>query len=273
MSAEGPGSNYPPDPPPGFPSSSPPFGTPAAPPPEDPVARSRSRLGLLAVGVSLLALVIAVGSAVFAWRAIDQAKDAKAIVLAGGDRGSGTGPEPTATAVVLPEPPPPSGPAGDPTSAPGGPQGTVPPTLGEFTVYEGKYNEQDLTLRFDSNYGNAVDLDEPRVAVDDGTAEFDYRTSSGSTFAQPILEFEDGVEVSEATNPAVPPKECAERIRTARLVPPRIPVRKGLVLCVQTSFAKAQERGEPWRMVRLEVTDVAEDKTTTIRVTAWNIPR
>ncbi|MFY1649725.1 hypothetical protein ACN27J_02345 [Solwaraspora sp. WMMB762] len=51
-----------------------------------------------------------------------------------------------------------------------------------------------------------------------------------------------------------------------------VPVRQGVVLCLVTSFEVAESRGDPRRMVLVEITGVAADGRVTIAATAWNIP-
>lgn len=74
--------------------------------------------------------------------------------------------------------------------------------------------------------------------------------------------------------PGMTPQDCADKIRTAPIgLGAEIPVRQGLVLCITTSFQAARSRGDLQRMVLLEITGVGADKSVTVQVTAWDIPR
>lgn len=70
------------------------------------------------------------------------------------------------------------------------------------------------------------------------------------------------------------PQDCSDRIRRAPLGGEReVPIRQGAVLCVLTSFADAQVRGDEWRLARVEITGIGADGAVTVEVAAWNIPR
>ncbi|MGC5660194.1 hypothetical protein ACN261_07260 [Micromonospora sp. WMMD723] len=228
-------------------------------------------MALTALGVSVLALLLAFGSALFAWRAVDQAKDAKSFAL--GNR----------PATIAP-PPNPSG-AAPATSAPASnlpselPSGIddVPrspgeaPVLTEQTVYEPKYQKQPMVLQAACGRAMYADLDEPRAKNDDDQAEISLSTSCSSN--QPMLRLMDGVEGSEDARPGMTPKECADKIRSAlvgRDAP--IPVRKGTALCITTSYQDARERRDQWRMILMQVVGVSNDGAATVELSAWNIP-
>jgi hypothetical protein len=70
------------------------------------------------------------------------------------------------------------------------------------------------------------------------------------------------------------PQDCADKIRRAPVADNgRIPARQGLDVCVITSFAAAQQRGDLRRMVLMEVSGVAADGSVTLQLSAWTIPR
>ena len=268
---------YPPPmtyPPHSAPMSGPPgsFSGPPAPysvSPAAPAGAKRSRGVLLALGVSALALLVAAVSLVVAWRAVDQAGDAKRFALAGGGGVAAPATEVPATTAA----PPPTTAAPTGTPAPPDPTSTADPApLDERTVYTVTYEKQVLTLKAGCNDNMYIDLDEPRANVEysDYDLGFVNRCQGGTS----NLNLGEGVEGSEAGNPQMTPHDCAERIRTSPIgTDAQVPVRKGVVLCLTTSLAKARGKGDSQRMVRLEITGTADDGTVTLQSTAWNIPR
>ncbi|GAA4686373.1 hypothetical protein Prum_016930 [Phytohabitans rumicis] len=220
----------------------------------------------------MLALLVALGSLMAAWRAVDQAADAKQFALAGG---SGTAPGATQPLPVSAAPPSDAAPAdAAPTDAPvdpGTPSGTGAPPLDERTVYTVKYDSETLTLKT-TNCSDQMyaDLDEPRANVGSAGADLVLNTScSGPSF----LKLWSGVEGSTSASPGRTPHDCAEAIRTSPLGEAPVPARKGTAICLTTSFEAAQERGDNQRLVLVEITGVADDGAVTIRSRAWNIPR
>ncbi|MDQ7907945.1 hypothetical protein RB614_25805 [Phytohabitans sp. ZYX-F-186] len=255
--------------------SAPPLSAPPAPYPVSPAAPApakRSRGALLAVGVSTLALLVAVVSLAVAWRAVDQAGDAKRFALAG----AADVPAPVTQAPAPPAttgaPPPTEAPATDAPIAPDPTSTAEPAPLDERTVYTVEYEKQVLTLKAGCNDSMYIDLDEPRANVEynDYDLGFTRRCQGGTS----NLGLGEGVEGSESGNPQMTPHDCAERIRTAPIgTDAAVPVRKGVVLCLTTSLASARAKGDSQRMVRLEITGAADDGTVTLQGTAWNIPR
>jgi hypothetical protein len=238
--------------------------------PADAAATARagaSRLGLVAIGVALAALVLAAGSALFAWRAIDQAHDAKDIAIGRAGRlptdpGSGsTVPGETPTGVQ-------SAVAGPSDVAPVTSPGT-PPTLNPRTAFQADYEKQTLVLRTaDSSCssGMYVDLDEPRANV----ASAGYDIALLDCNDQLKFSLGSGVRGTDAGAPTMTPQECTDRIRTNPIPHETlIPARKGLTMCVNTSFQKAQDEGIPWRMVLI---DTGLGESVTVQLTAWRIP-
>ncbi|TDC31692.1 hypothetical protein [Micromonospora sp. KC213] len=243
-------------------------GMPGAPPPGPPARPPRSGrpVALLALGVAALALLVAFGSALFAWRAVDQAKDAKSIALAG------------RPAEAPPAAPPgsASGPAQSPTEAP---PGTDPlprsvgeqPELTEQTVYTPAYERKSLKLSATCSAPQYADLDMPQTRNDSAGAEIRLNGSCANEPAS--FRLLDGVEGSEDAYPGMKPQECSDKIDTALVAPNRrIPASKATVFCLTTNYKDAKARNAPWRMVLVHVVGVANDGVTTIEVTAWNIP-
>ncbi|PMR61348.1 hypothetical protein C1A38_09435 [Verrucosispora sp. ts21] len=224
---------------------------------------------MVALVVAVLALVLAGGSALFAWRAIDQAKDAKAIALAGPGRVSSASPptDPGAPPVATDAPATSGVPAGDPP--PRSPDEV--PELTEQTLYQPKYQKQSLVLKATCSSSMYADLDEPRARNESAGTELRFIAGCGNE--PTAFRLMDGVEGSEAGRPGMTPQECATQIRLALIAQnARIPARKGSVLCVTTNYRAAKAAGDDWRMVLVEVVGVANDGATTIEVSAWNIP-
>ncbi|WP_140158024.1 hypothetical protein [Micromonospora sp. NBS 11-29] len=225
---------------------------------------------MLALGVAGLALLLALGSAIFAWRAIDQAKDAKDIALrsepaagptAGSEPGGGTQPPassaPTETGGTTPD---------DTPRSPG-----EAPALNERTVYRPSYQKEPLVLQAACSYSMYADLDEPRTRNDSTGADIRYTRGCGNEPS--TLRLEEGVDGTDAAAAGMTPQECANKIRTALIgEDQRIPVRKGTTICVTTDYAYAKAHGDPWRMALIEVVGVGNDGSTTLQVTGWEIP-
>lgn len=261
-----------PDPMSGPPGS---FSGPPAPyslSPAAPTPARRSRGSLLALGVAALALLVATVSLLVAWRAVDQAGDARQFALSGGAASDVAGPATQAPAPTTGAPPQTEAPTTDSPSVPDPTSTAEPAPLDERTAYKVKYERQVLTLKAGCNDSMYIDLDEPRANVEynDYDLGFTRRCQGGTS----NLSLGEGGEGSESGNPQMTPHECAERIRTAPIgTDAQVPVRKGVVLCLTTSLASARAKGDSQRMVRLEITGAADDGTVTLLSTAWDIPR
>ncbi|GAA1827879.1 hypothetical protein GCM10009682_53840 [Luedemannella flava] len=246
--------------PPGQPSS------PAAPP-APPALRGPG--ATIAIAVSVLALVVSLGTAVLAWQALDKAGDARDIALAGGSRG-GTQVQPTVDT-------PGGGGGGAPTDAPadpaptsavGQPISTVQPTLDDGTNYVAKYTNETLTIPLAGCSYMYIDLHEPRVGVSSDAAELRLYPC-GNT---PYFRLTNSVTGSMAGTPTMSPTECNEKIRTVPLGPDQeVPARRATVLCVISSFAASVESGVDWRLARVQIAGVARDNVT-LTVDSWVIP-
>lgn len=221
-----------------------------------------SRYGpMVALGAALLALLVSCASALFSWRAADQAAEAKDAAL-GGRSQQGATPQagvPNPTAAPAEKPPP------------ADPNATVPPTLGEDTVYSVHYTKQTLTLTAKCNDSMYADLDEPRGNVASNGADIEFIAGCSATNPSG-LSLGSGVDASSAGAPNMDPRECADRIRTSPVGDAPIPVRKGVAICMTTSYAAARARGDRWRLVLLVVTGVAEDGAVTVEANAWDAP-
>jgi hypothetical protein len=219
---------------------------------------------LLAIVLAGLSLLVALGSAAFAWRAIDQAQDARDIALSGGG-----GAAPATGVSAQPAQPPAAAPDTGAPAPPADPASTEPPPLNVNTVFTEEYAKQSLTLTVTSCRDLAVDLDEPRVNAESG-ADLILNGACGGTPA--LFGLADEVDGSTAGTPGMTPGACADKIRTAPIAGTGIPVRQGTVICLQTSFPYARSHGDAWRIVLVEVTGVGNDGAVTVQTSAWNIP-
>lgn len=266
-------------------AGSPPTGSgpPSAIPPAVPaVGRHGERTGRsrLPVVLSGFAVVLAAFALLLGWRALDQAGDAKDIALAGAGTAQPTGggaqpAEPAGTAAAgfgqnQPQEPPPTTPAAGPevTSAPGG-SSTSEPKLDGTTAYKVKYEKQPITLKASCGNYMYTDLDEPRADVHPG-ADLYYNGACSERAGTLVLT--DGVTGSGVGAAGMTAHDCWEKIRTTPLGGEAVPVRKGVVICLRTSFKEAQDRGDAQRIVLIEVTGVSADNAVDLRLTAWNIP-
>lgn len=223
-------------------------------------------LAVLALGIAGLALLLALGSTIFAWRAVDQAHDAKDIALRPAAGASAA----SAPASDAPSPAAPTA-SGDtpPDDVPRSP-GEAPP-LDERTVYRSRYDKQPLTFKVPCGNRMYADLDEPRVMNESTGAEIKFIMGCGNDPSAFTLQ--DGVDGSEDASAGMTPPACGDKIRTAPIATGAgIPVRKGTAICVTTDYGNARAHGDPWRMILLEVMGVANDGAATVRVTAWDIP-
>ncbi|MFI5907567.1 hypothetical protein [Dactylosporangium sp. NPDC051541] len=234
---------------------------------------SGSSPGRTAVIVACVAAVVVSAVALLvAWRALDQANDAREIALAAGRPAgaqtvvpqSATGtPEAGATTAVTE--------AAPAQSLPGTYATGEPPPLDQRTVFKVKYTKHTLTLKTSTYSTMYADLDEPRANVSSNGYDI---ALEGGTSSQPLkLKLGDDVTGSEAGAPAMTPQDCGEKIRTAPIGDATVPARQGAVLCITTSYAAARSRGDFQRLVLLEITGVTNDNAVTVELSAWDIPR
>jgi hypothetical protein len=216
----------------------------------------------VAVGAAALATVLSL-------RALDQANDARDIARAAGagradERPAGSGePSETQTApapgTTGTEPPPePSLSASD------------EPLLNQQTPYKEKYVDERLTLRANCGSDLDIDLDKPEVRVTAGEElRFTARCGGNSSY----FNLDAKASGSQVDAASLSPADCNERIMKGSIGPDiNVPARKGVVLCVKTSLSDARESGDTWKMARVHVTDVNDDGTVVLTVSAWDIP-
>ncbi|MFC7528785.1 hypothetical protein [Actinoplanes sp. GCM10030250] len=216
------------------------------------------------------ALVLSLVAVLLSWRAYSVATDAA-------DKADSLRAAPVATATATAVPPGPApepalSTATDPTGAPD-PTTTDPeaiPTLGPQTQYAVRYTGTDLKIPAScGNYVN-LDLDKPQVQVDAQVAELRFYDSCNAT---PYFELESGIKGSGGHKETLKVEECGPSIDRGPLANDgRQPVKTGDVYCVRTSRGKAQTAGDTWKMAIVTVTGVAQDRTISLRVSAWDIP-
>lgn len=269
---------------PGTTPPSPPLGGTGVPPPWPPSATRApsapppggtrgNRFGAVVLGIAVLALLASFGSAVVSWRALDQARTARDIASARSPLVATTATPTSSESSSRPsssEPPETPDGGGGPGEAPRPPG--QPPVLNERTVYQEKYEAQSLTLNPAKCFAEMyVDLDEPRANVGLGSSDLTF--SPDCQAGAPYVQLGAGVDGSEAARAGMRPQECADAIRAAPIAEnAEVPLRKGTWLCVSTSYAKARERRDDWRMVLVEVVSISNERSVVLRATAWNIP-
>jgi hypothetical protein len=172
-------------------------------------------------------------------------------------------------------PPPPADPTSAdgpvaPTADPTDPNATGEPRLDERTTYEVKYQREPLTVSSECNYSMYIDADGPRADVP--STGWDVAFNGGCGVADPpTLRVGEGVAGTVAGSRLSTAADCAEKIRQAPIGSDvSVPARQGVVLCVNTSYSAARERGDQWRIARLEVIS-AEDGKARIEAYAWNV--
>jgi hypothetical protein len=231
--------------------------------------------------VAVVAVLVAAGAVLVALRALDQANDARDIALRGGPQNVAGPAADTPPAAAAPttdpaEVPPTTDPgAADPAAA--DPPATDPdatdvvPTLDPQAVYAVKYANEELRIKTVCN-ARYVDLDEPQV--DPPTGVGDVGLAGACSVSDGIaFRFAEGARASEVSTAATTPNACVDRLRLSPVGEgAAVAIKQGVVLCVQTPRDQARERGDRMQMVILEVTNVASDKTVTLKASAWRIP-
>jgi hypothetical protein len=234
----------------------------AAPPPPakavavPPVLQRQTRRAGVSTAIALVAVVISLFSAVVAFVAILQASDARSraddAIAAASARAAA--PAPTTKAPLSTVGATPIGSA----------SATAVSTADDFSPV---YANEELRLQSAPCGFIGIDLDRPQVAA--GDFELRFRGPCGGDNQSHL---ETLVVASVASSADVTPQECTDLIRRAPLGVSQVAVSKGLVLCLRTSADDAQRQGITQKMAVLEVETVADDGTTNVRVSAWNVP-
>jgi hypothetical protein len=221
------------------------------------------------LAVAVLALFLALLSAVFSWRAASKAADSadKINALVGAQAGPGA----TAAAQPTAQPTAEVGPTDETTAQPTDPPTGSVPILDAQTQYKGRYLGQSMKIPAGCGDTIYLDLDEPRVQVDSGIGELAYEDPCGPP--SPKFRLLDGVTGSEVQSESVRPVTCADQIVYSPLsLTADQPIRRGQVFCIKTSIDAAHSSAISWKMVVMSVTATAQDGTVTLKVSAWDIP-
>jgi hypothetical protein len=215
------------------------------------------------MGVAALALLVAVVASVVALRATGEAAEARDLVDA-------LRAAPPSAAPV--EPPSPvneteaTTPVEEPTE-PTDPNATGEPVITERTTYTEQYAAESLTLTAMGCNSMYADVDEPRSNAEAG---YELTFTGGGCSSAPYLTIAEGVDASTDGGRESTPADCLTKIRQSP-VGERIPVRKGSVICLTTSYQAAKERGAPWLVARLEIAALPDDSSVTFDAYAWRI--
>lgn len=219
----------------------------------------------VALVVSFLALLIALGAAGTALWAAGRAQTAVAAAVA--DSSDTSDPSGQGTPAVGDEPQP-------------EPVATTADTSG-FAPEEPIDPEADFALRYEKRAlklqtpqgccsSRNLDLDEPRAGAADEDAE--VLVSVGSAGGSQVLQFSDGTQAAKAEATATP-NQCAEQIQFSPLAggDESYVARKADSYCVLTSKAQAVARGDTQQMVLLTITGLT-DEMLTVEATAFVVP-
>jgi len=236
---------------------------PAAAPPKPKDRAPRSRATGVAVALAVVATLLALAGVAFGVYEKNRADDLAS--KAGNPQPVNS--KPAATGPVTP-------PAVGGT-VPGGPPLPSPGDIDPGAAFTNSYAEQQqLTLhapgqcqaQFD------VDVDEPRVGVDDNVADLFLSQACGA--GQP-LSFQFGASTAAIARPSDPgtPSGCAELVRTGALGEGmQVSVAVGVSLCLVTDPRAARQQGISWKIVFIHVNNVAPGGLVTVTISAWNVP-
>jgi len=234
------------------------YETDPEPEPTDPPPPRPRRGGVVfAVLLAVLALVASAVAVVIAWRALTVAgTHPTAAPTPSGATPSYVSPSEPALSAEPAEPAPSAEPSAPAASA-----------AAEYPV---SYSEEPLEVQVGCAAMMYLDLDEPRADADQQLSDLRYDSRCGT--GRPVLTLAPGAEAAgQPAGPQTDAAGCAQAIRTRPLgVNAEVPVQKGTVLCVLTSAADAEERGDRPRMVLVEVTEAGEGSAA-MRATSWTV--
>jgi hypothetical protein len=124
-----------------------------------------------------------------------------------------------------------------------------------------------VTLAGGAGVQRTIDLDQPLVNADSTRTDVTY-----STYHDPA-QFEFGTEkVAQARSRDVTPDECASSIQLSP-ADREVELSQDLVLCTVTNGVGAVNEPSRPKMARIVVNSVGPDKTATLTITTWEIPR
>jgi hypothetical protein len=217
--------------------------------------------GRVAMVLSAIALCVAAVSAALALLAIGRANDAAR-------QASRVGAEIENEAAPAGSAAPESEPSGAET--PTEPLTPDPGQLIRTANYTVQYPADELQLQVANCYRVAIDLDEPRVGVEDDSGDLSFH---GQCNAPISFTLPEGVVGAHANSGQVTPNECAELVRKAPLADGgRVPIQRGIVLCVATSLDAARTQGITRKIAVIDVRAVSNGGVVNVEVAAWNVP-
>ncbi|MEU4426844.1 hypothetical protein AB0F81_40005 [Actinoplanes sp. NPDC024001] len=194
--------------------------------------RGRSAV-VLAVLLSLLALLASAGAGMLSWRAFETARSAH-------DRSSQT--------------------------APGTQDDHAASRPAQPEEYPVSYAKEPLHVQVGCAAVLFLDLDEPRADADEKVADLRYDSRCGDE--PPRLSLGAGAAAgSQGSSSDLDAPGCQRAIRTSPLGPGAdVEVKKGTALCVLTAATPAE-------LVLVEIIDVGGTGTAGLRATSWQVPR
>ncbi|MEU8230535.1 hypothetical protein AB0C12_13155 [Actinoplanes sp. NPDC048967] len=213
--------------------------------------------------VAVLALVVGLAGVVIAAIALGRSDKATTLATSANER-----PLPPAN-VATPAVPEPTDPADPPTETPEPGATTSPGDISPTAEFAIAYQDQHLrvqTERCQSDYGAAVDFDEPRVI---GGTEGDMVYDQ----CNPGI-IKTGLPLAEVSGQSATPADCLENIRTTPAQSPIAPA-EGLTFCFLTSRNDAAAQGTTQKLVFVTVDSITEKNDhgiLTITLKAWNVP-
>ncbi|MFC7531267.1 hypothetical protein [Actinoplanes sp. GCM10030250] len=244
-------------------------------------AKPKRRAGnVLAVVLSVLALVVSAAAGFLSWRAMEAARAAHeqtAQALAGGGNatrnqagnrngnqagsqaGNGTGNQAGSQAGSQAG----NGTGNQAGNSNGNQAANRPPEPEEYPV---SYAKEPLRVQVGCSAVLFLDLDEPRADAEEQAADLRYDSRCGDE--PPRLSLGAGAAAgSQRTGADLDAAGCLRAIRTSPLGPGAdVEVKKGTALCVLTS-------GNPAELVLVEIIDVGGTGTAGLRATSWQVPR
>ncbi len=197
--------------------------------------------------ISVLAILIALGSTVVALNALDVARQAKSRTA---DVAGSPSPQPSAAVTVTPAV------SSTPSPTPTRPRPQFVP------------ESVRAQLRIPPAEGCAsgyVDLDSMQLGVDNGH-EFYLSNCTGSLVFR--IDKTSGA-VPTQDNPT--PEVCVAQLAGATASELVLPVRAGLTFCLLTNKAEAVRQGQPQRVGIVEVQEVNPDRSVTVAVSTYRV--
>ena len=227
-----------------------------------PPQKSGSRRGTMTLGLSALALLIAVLALSLSVLALITAHGNNSTTP---DQGAETASAPSTN---LSESSSPTETSSDdePTAQGTATDAPLPTAAANYTV---SYQDKRLSLQPNGGTcggGRNVDLDQPAINVSNNS---DIRYTPGCSDA-PTLSFASD-KVATVVSPNATPEDCAENIQLNAASQALTPS-QDQVICAVTDGQGAPNQPARAKIARIVVSDVGQDHKVTLNVTAWEIP-